>query len=775
MTGLVRPDGRPLTPDVITRTATPVERRDPTAATRSMYYLGQGQPLPVGWNAQRAIDFQYYANVIVWRCVQIIARTVSSLPFRAGPATPERSGMTAPHRPDAPLARLLGPPPGGPAPKLSARRLWAWTIAQRIVTGRHAWEIELADGKDSTPVAFWPLVSALLKAYPSEAGVEWFRAFEYGLTPDKAKRLRPDQVFYGWDPSLNDFRQPESALQAAKLPVELARMMDTYNVAFLRNDARPAALVVTEAFGTDEEYQAFRRDLNDNYAGAHNAGKAMVVEATGGEKGVTGAIDVKVLGLSQKDALFLEQHRAALEQVAIALGVPWSLLDASGRTFDNASEEGQNFWRNTIAPLCETLADEVNLDLAPRLGPDVGWFDLSGIPALQTRPDPITAAVGAPAMVQAQLMTVNEGRADYGLPPVPDGDRFMSADEIALLRGNTMQVATVRDAPQVEERAAVPSPPVPPSDVRAPGGEDRSADPEAVEARRAKLWATADATVRTIEGRWEKALRRLFARQEKATLARLEGKRGRQATRAAEPDPSQVFDPNFWQSETSDLVEDLYSLATAAGAARVTDLFGVAFDLDAEWAQEFITTRANQLAGQVTDTTRQAIVDALAAGAAEGESIPEIAARVRHVFEVATTSRATTIARTEVISAYNGSASLSAAQLPADVVAGQEWIATRDGRTRPEHADADGQVVPVGAPFAVGGALMAYPGDPGGDPALTVNCRCTVAFLTPDEYSAAVDEASRTVPVGAARALLMMLRRDTPHDRIRQALQEIAA
>lgn len=766
MTGLVRPDGQPLTPTVVRTTNLP-ERRDPTAATRSMYYLGQGQPLPTVWNAQRAIDFQYYANVIVWRCVQIIARTVSSLPFRAGPATPERSGMTAPHRPDAPLARFLGPPPGGPAPKLSARRLWAWTVAQRLVTGRHAWEIELADGKDSTPVAFWPLVSALLKAYPSEQGVEWFRAFEYGLTPDKAKSLRPDQVFYGWDPSMSDFRQPESALQAAKLPVELARMMDAYNVAFLRNDARPAALVVTEAFGSDEEYQAFKRDLNDNYGGPNNAGKAMVVEADGGA--AAGVVDVKVLGLSQKDALFIEQHRAALEQIAIAIGVPWSLLDASGRTFDNASEEGQNFWRNTIAPLCETLADEVNLDLAPRLGLDVGWFDLSGIPALQTKPDPVTAAVGAPMMVQAQIMWINEARADYGLPPLPDGDRMMTAEEIAALRGNVTQVA-MRSTPEPEQRA--PEPPV----VGPPAAEEsRAVDPEEVEARRARLWRTADATVRTIEGRWEKAFERLFTRQAKATLARLEGKRGRQATRAAEPDPGQLFDPEFWAAETDDLAQDLYSLAAAAGTARVTDLFGVAFDLDAEWAQEFITSRANQLAGQVTQTTYDAITEALAAGAAEGESIPDLAKRVQHVFDVASKSRATTIARTEVISAYNGSAALSAAQLPADVVGGQEWIATRDGRTRAEHAAADGQVVPVGAPFAVGGALMAYPGDPGGPSDLTVNCRCTVAFLTPDEYAAVVAERSRTVPVGAARALLMMLRRDTPHDRITRAIEEIAA
>ena len=265
----------------------------------------------------------------------------------------------------------------------------------------------------------------------------------------------------------------------------------------------PAAIVVTEAFETDAAYEQFTARLNDRYGGPTNAGKAMVVEAEG-EGGVAGAIDVKVLGLSQKDALFIEQHKAALEQVAIALGVPWSMLDAAGRTFDNASEEAEHFWRNTIVPMCETLADEVNLELAPRLGAGVGWFDFSGVEVLRTRSVPVTQTVGAPSMVQAQLMTINEARADYGLDPVPDGDRMMTAEEIAALRGGGVpgeapaarasEPAATREAPAVQEpapRVAAPEPAAP--------------DPEAIEARRATIWRRTDATVRTLERRWARA------------------------------------------------------------------------------------------------------------------------------------------------------------------------------------------------------------------------------------------------------------------------------
>jgi uncharacterized protein with gpF-like domain len=145
----------------------------------------------------------------------------------------------------------------------------------------------------------------------------------------------------------------------------------------------------------------------------------------------------------------------------------------------------------------------------------------------------------------------------------------------------------------------------------------------------------------------------------------------------------------------------------------------------------------------------------LADGVAKGASIDDLATGLSHVFQVASDSRASTIARTEVISAYNGSAQMAAEQMPSDVVGGQEWIATRDGVTREDHAAADGQTVPMGEPFDVGGEMLDYPGDENGDPANTINCRCTVGFLTPDEMDG--QEAERSADLGAARVALAMV------------------
>lgn len=86
-------------------------------------------------------------------------------------------------------------------------------------------------------------------------------------------------------------------------------------------------------------------------------------------------------------------------------------------------------------------------------------------------------------------------------------------------------------------------------------------------------------------------------------------------------------------------------------------------------------------------------------------------------------TRAQRIARTESTGAYN------AAGIAALADEGEEekvWIATEDARTRPSHAAADRQRVPLVQPFEVGASTLMMPGDPSGPAHEVVNCRCTL-------------------------------------------------
>jgi HK97 family phage portal protein len=755
------------------------EYRDPKAATQALQWHRSELPMVQDWNADKAFRAGYIANVIAYRCVQLRANAISSIPIVAG-----KKGRV---NENAAITKLLGPPPGGPAPKLSARKLIRWTVGQEIVTGRRAWEIETAPGSD-VPVAFWPLAISSLREYPSEGGTEWFRLFEYGPAT-QPKRLQPDQVFYGWDPSGTDFRKAESAIGAARYDLSLVTLCDRYGMAFLQNHAVPAAVITTTRFPDETTRQTFHRQWAHEFEGVDNAGRVHFHEVDDEGDGPVGeSIDVKVLGLSAKDARLIETRKEAMMEVAIALGTPWSKLDASGRTYDNAEIEDRTWWEETLLPDLVDLQDDINMQLAPRLGDDVVWFDISGVRALHRKVFPVTQSVGAPALLQARIMKINEARADYGLDPDPNGDRYITDDELLLLQGGGQGDAAVRSILTAIEARSVEIEPTVEPEVVAPEAppalpaaavEDRAPDPDAVEQRRSVIWRTTDATVTTVEGRWERALRRLFARQVEATLSRLTGKRGRQAlaTRAASDpiDVAALFDTVFWTPATVEVVEDLYSQAMGAGMDRVAMTFGISFDVEAPWVDEMISARANQLAGQVTQTTYDAIVAEMTDGVAAGESIDELAERIRSVFTIADEVRSTRIARTEVISAYNGAATRSVQELPRDVVIAQEWIATRGSRTRDSHAAADGQVQLVGVPFSVGGHSAEYPGDPSLPADEVVNCRCTVAFLTPGDFEA-LDRSRPYLEERVARSMISLVPTGAEFDLLgfRRALEATA-
>lgn len=774
-----------------THTGRSVEVRDPRAATQQVRFVGLGQPQVPDFNAAAATRNGHDASWVVARCVEIIANDVSSSPFLAAtvPGDPVR------HTPGCRLARLLSPPPSGPAPKLTARRLWWWTVAQRIVTGRWGWEIE-ADQPEGPIDWLWPLASTDIRPVPTDGGSEWFARFEVGR-PDKPRVLQPHDIVYDWQPSLDDWRDPFSMLQAAALDVSVAVMLGRYSYAFLRNGAVPAVVVVTEEHPDEGSRRRFESQWDSRYQGPENAGRTLFHEVGDGEGPVADAIHIERVGISQKDAQMLQQERDALEHVAMALGVPWSRLSASGRTFDNAAQEDRTYWTDTVLPLTHDLADAVNLQVGERCGPERGWFDLSRVEAL--RPRPMFTVTDAVAGYQGRVLALNEARAPFGLPPVEGGDVIADPPTPAAPPAPPAPAAELEPAGEDDtdegddaERARPTPPPAPPAPAAPPAARSRrrramTLPDETADARRARLWRTTDATVTTLETRWIRAWRRLFDRQAESVARALTGKRGAKlagridewrADPAPAVDPAAVFNPSYWRDQTADMAADLYEAVASAGFARMSDAFGIALDIDTSDVQAFIEARANQLAGQVTDTTYQAIRDVLAEGVEAGQTIDEIADGIRHVFDVASSSRAEVIARTEVISAYNGASQLGATILGPEVVAAQEWIATRDGRTRPGHAAADGQTVPIGSPFDVDGETLLYPGDPGGSAENTIQCRCTVGFLTPDDVAErGTGPDLARVPLTVARAVLSLGAVGDRFDElaVRRALQEAAA
>lgn len=112
-------------------------------------------------------------------------------------------------------------------------------------------------------------------------------------------------------------------------------------------------------------------------------------------------------------------------------------------------------------------------------------------------------------------------------------------------------------------------------------------------------------------------------------------------------------------------------------------------------------------------------------GILQGDSIPNLAKRLRNVTEM---NKASSIrnARTSCTSAENkGRMDMLHDAEDKGVKTKKGWLATNDSRTRDSHADLNGVFVDIDDEFDNG---LEYPGDPNGDPSEVYQCRCTLIY-----------------------------------------------
>lgn len=128
---------------------------------------------------------------------------------------------------------------------------------------------------------------------------------------------------------------------------------------------------------------------------------------------------------------------------------------------------------------------------------------------------------------------------------------------------------------------------------------------------------------------------------------------------------------------------------------------------------------------------KQHINSAVAQGIMQGDSIPELAARMRMVTDMDERASIRS-ARTAITSAQNGGR-MDAMRRVQDMGATvrKQWIATLDYRTRSAHRHLDGKVAKLDEAFASDLGDIRYPGDPKAKPGNVYNCRCCLVNYDP--------------------------------------------
>lgn len=200
--------------------------------------------------------------------------------------------------------------------------------------------------------------------------------------------------------------------------------------------------------------------------------------------------------------------------------------------------------------------------------------------------------------------------------------------------------------------------------------------------------------------------------------------------------------PPLWQEAVAQtvlpVVAEVWRASSGAVYTQMVDATNITAlpSVGSLAAEQYLAQAANtfeEVGDELWATARTQLLE----GFEKGESIPELAARVRGSAGL-TAKTAVLVARTQVLDASNDGSIATARASGIDMQ--KEWMSAEDARVRPTHVAANGQKVDLNAKFTVGGYECDRPHDPTLPPALRYSCRCTTGYLIPEK---AVKQAVR--------------------------------
>jgi HK97 family phage portal protein len=342
----------------------------------------------------------YAKNAVVYRAVRLIAESVGTSSFIAYEGAAERDAH--------PLLALLA----RPNPRQDGASFLETLTAYLLLAGNAYVEAVTLDGK--TVRELYALRPDRMKVVPGPDG--WPQAYEYtvggsSVRFDQNAAVPPILQLAFFNP-VDDY-YGLSPLEAAAIAVDTHNAASSWNKALLDNAARPSgALIYTAEEGSilsDAQFERLKKELGDQYQGAANAGRPLVLE---------GGLDWKPMSLSPKDMDFMEAKHAAAREIALAFGVPPMLLAIPGdNTYSNYQEANRVFWRQTVLPLANRIGAALAQWLEPAFGNVTLAVDIDKIDALSA-----DRAALWDRVTRAPFLTLNEKRAATGYGALEGGD-----------------------------------------------------------------------------------------------------------------------------------------------------------------------------------------------------------------------------------------------------------------------------------------------------------------------------------------------------------------
>ena len=332
------------------------------------------------------------ANAIAYRCVRVIAEAAASVPWLLYEGDIEVE--------QHPLLALLAAPNAGESGTALFERWYAF-----LECAGNAYLQAVSAG--GMPRELHVLRPDRVTVVQDSSG--WPAAYDHCVN-GATQRLARDAVLHGklFHPLSDCYGL--SPIEAAASALDIHNAGAGWTKSLLDNAARPSgALIYKGPDGapglSDEQFGRLKRELEDAYQGAANAGRPMVLE---------GGLDWRAMSYAPSEMDFSNMRNAAAREIALAFGLPPMLLGLPGdNTYANYREANLAFWRQTVLPLVSRTAQDLTRWLAPRFGETLRiGYDADAVDALAEERQSIWDRLNA-----ADFLTRDEKRVAAGYTP----------------------------------------------------------------------------------------------------------------------------------------------------------------------------------------------------------------------------------------------------------------------------------------------------------------------------------------------------------------------
>lgn len=545
--------------------------------------------------------------------------------------------------------------------------------------------------------------------------------YEYEISARKKELFTPDEIIFFKYPNPDNLFRGLGTLQAAARTVDIDNFSEEWNKKFYYNSARPDGILFIKVKKlTEEQRKRIKKSVNEGHRGTDKAHRMMVL---------SGDMDYKQLGMSQKDMDFLEQQKFSRDKILGIFGVPKAILaQTDGVNFANAKVAESIFAKWTIKPKLERLIEQMNEFLVPMF-PDGDKLYLDYDTPV---PEDVDIKLkGYESGLKNGYITINEVRNNEGFKPLEGdaGDKIYLPQTLVPIgevkpiksiknsdRISSFKARTYRDRQFDEVRLKIKEM------VRDSISKKHKIKTEGLldDENKKVFWDSQIKIADVFEYRYKKKFNEIFEKQKKKIV--------KSVKKSINYD---LLDPKEEIKQAKVFVPLEEELILKEGQIALDLVSDKEFDLDSPIMREFIDKRPKVFIKEMAVETNDLIKKEITKGIKEGEGILKIKRRISDMFD-GFEYRAERAARSEVIRA-SGFAT-EQAYIQSDVVKYKEWLTEFDNRTCEWCMAMNGKKMKLGESFYDKGDALT--GNEGGildfgyesikHPPLHVSCRCSL-------------------------------------------------